>query len=1034
MEKSLFSFIWKYSKRDQLFLLAFTLFTFPFLYATLELPKRIINDAIGAQSDTATVLGYPISQTGFLVVLCFAYLGAVIIHGLLKMRLNTMKGVLAERMLRRFRYTLLHRMMRFPRAYYRSTSQGELVSMVTSEAEPMGGLMGDAVAQPVFQAGQMLIIVMFLFLQSVWFGLAGVALIPLQAYLIPLLQRQINQLNKKRIVQVRALAAEIGETAAGITDLRTNGGWRYRLAAFSDRLGRLFHIRFRIYQKKFFMKFLNNFITQLTPFFFYLVGGILAIRGEITVGALVAALAAYKDLSSPWKELLTYYNQVQDMSLRWEIVTDRFAPKNMIDEALFDGEPEEVPRLDGAISIQNVTVRNADGNPVLENIDLEIPAGARVAIKSKSQIERRAFGELLTREVLPARGSVTLTGYELNGLHQAVIAARVGYAHSQPYLFDGTLGDNLLMPLKSSPKTVLWDPARKDSKGIEARRSGNSIDSIQADWLDPGLAGLDTPDAVRGWWFQLVEAMGIDEFMFRRMLNARMQPDSHPDVARTIVSLREEVWARLESRGLDGYVNRFDPDTFNPSIPLGGNLIFAAPLRDISQEGLAEERDFLNLIIELGLAEQGIAISQTLIETLHQTFGMDGTSHPLFQALDIEEELYERLVDIAARRSEKGDKALTEEEFALLLTVPFAFTAEQIGPAFPESFKQEILRIRKTKGAEMRERAKDLFVPIAPENYLPRFSLLENALYGRISSVAGVQGELVEDVVGEVLNEHDLKRRVAETILDVKTGVGGANLPNIFQERAAFSRAGIKRPDILILDTALASHDAETRARTNRKLQELLPQTTLIFLEEHFNNPEAYDLFVEIKDGRIDGVEEQEELLAANGAGSDDLRRKLRVISRTELFRNLDSRSQRLLAFSAQWYKAAAGQRVFAMGAKPDAAYLCVKGAAMLSYFDDEGTEHDVTEVTPGRLIGDLAIILDEPRQLDLKAIEETTFLRIGAEEFRSVLEHDTSVLKILLQTVAGHLTGAAELLREARVGIREQAEAHGKSTQPRIK
>ena len=337
MERSLFAFIWKYSKREQLFLLAFTLFTFPFLYATLELPKRIINDAIGAEAPTVDVWGYELTQVQFLMALCFGYLGAVVAHGLLKMRLNTMKGVLAERMLRRFRYQLISRMMRFPRSYFQNTSQGELVSMVTSEAEPMGGLMGDAVAQPVFQAGQMIIIVVFLFLQSVWFGLAGVALIPLQAWLIPMLQRQINLLNKERIKEVRHFAAEIGETAAGITDLRTNGGWRYRLAGFTDRLGRLFEIRFRIYQKKFFMKFLNNFITQLTPFFFYAVGGYLAIKGQITVGALVAALAAYKDLSSPWKELLTYYNQTQDMSVRWDIVVERFNPDGAIDGSLFEG-------------------------------------------------------------------------------------------------------------------------------------------------------------------------------------------------------------------------------------------------------------------------------------------------------------------------------------------------------------------------------------------------------------------------------------------------------------------------------------------------------------------------------------------------------------------------------------------------------------------------------------------------------------------------------------------------------------------------
>jgi len=242
MERTLFSFIWKYSRREQIGLLIFTLFTFPFLYATLELPKRIINDAIGAETSVITVLDYELSQVQFLMALCFAYLASVLVHGILKMRLNTMKGVLAERMLRRFRYQLINRMMRFPRRYFQNTSQGELVSMVTSEAEPMGGLMGDAVAQPVFQAGQMLIIVLFLFLQSFWFGLAGVALIPLQAWLIPLLQRQINLLNKERIGEVRQFAAEIGETAAGITELRTNGGWRYRLAAFTDRLGRLYEV------------------------------------------------------------------------------------------------------------------------------------------------------------------------------------------------------------------------------------------------------------------------------------------------------------------------------------------------------------------------------------------------------------------------------------------------------------------------------------------------------------------------------------------------------------------------------------------------------------------------------------------------------------------------------------------------------------------------------------------------------------------------------------------------------------------------
>ncbi|MDF3415280.1 cyclic nucleotide-binding domain-containing protein [Sulfitobacter sp. M57] len=1017
MERSIFSFIWKYSRREQMTLLAFTLFTFPFLYATLELPKRIINDAIGAEFGMVEVFGTQISQVQFLMVLCFGYLSAVLAHGVLKMRLNTMKGVLAERLLRRFRYRLISRMMRFPRSYFQNTSQGELVSMVTSEAEPMGGLMGDAVAQPVFQAGQMLIIVMFLFLQSVWFGLAGIALIPLQAWLIPMLQRQINLLNKERIKEVRLFASEIGETAAGITDLRTNGGWRYRLAAFTDRLGRLFGIRFKIYQKKFFMKFLNNFITQLTPFFFYLVGGYLAIKGEITVGALVAALAAYKDLSNPWKELLAYYNQTQDMALRWEVVNERFAPANMIDATLFEGAPEEIPHLRGDIELTKVSMRNESGDLVLRDISLKIPAGSKVALQVSNQTERTMLSEILTREVNPTRGQVSIAGYDLAGLHQAVVAARVGYAQAQPYLFQGDVGSNLLMPLRTSPKTVLWDPKHKDRATIEAQRSGNSPDSTRANWLDPEIADLDTQEDVLAFWSEITEALGTADTIFERMLDARIEAENHPELTRRIIGLRDEVHRRLVKEGLDKVIHRFDPEKFNPAVPLGGNLIFAAPRYDITQAWLATEQTFLAMIIDQGLAEQAIAISQTLVEMLHRTFGRDGTDHPLFVALGIEETLYEQLVDIAQRRRDKGDQALSAEEFSLLLTVPFAFTAEQIGPAFPENFKREILRIRKHKGPQLRAQVEDMFVPVTPDNYLPRMTILENLIYGRFSAVAGLQADLVRDVVSDVLAKHDLKRRVSQTLFDVPTTIGGANLPAAFQQRAAFGRAVIKRPDVLVLNQLLVGNDAEAQANIRDRLSTLLPQTTQIYINDTFAAPEDFDMHVEINNGQVDGVEttEQPEL---EESASDDLRRKLRIISRNDLFASLDRRNQRLLAFAAQWYTAEPGQRIFSAGERADAAYLCLSGLAELGNIDESGNMRHVSDVTPGRLIGDLSIILDEPRQLDLVAVGEVRFLRIGAEQFRAVVESDRVVLLSLLRTVAGYLSGAAEILIASNMDI----------------
>lgn len=1019
MEMSIFQYIWKYSKKNQLTLLLVTLLTFPILYVSLELPKRIINDAIGGTGEDVVLLGTTMSQVQFLLVLCAGFLLAVLANGLLKMRLNTMKGVLAERLLRRFRFQLLTRILRFPRPYFRNTSQGELVSMVTSEAEPMGEIMGDMLSQPVFQAGQMITILVFLFAQSFWFGLASIALIPLQAWIIPKLQRQINLLNKDRIREVRKLAADIGETAAGVSDIRTNGGLRYRMSLFSNRLGNLFEIRFEIFQKKFFMKFLNNFINQLTPFFFYSVGGYLAINGQITVGALVAALAAYKDLSSPWKELLAYYNQTQDMALRWEVVTERFAPKTLVEDDLFDGTPGAVSSLKGDIEISDVTVRDEEGHAVLEDISLSIPQGARVAVKTNSETAALAFADLLTREVIPQRGSVKIAGHDLNSLHQVTLANCIGYAHSNPHILQGTLGENLLIPFKNEPILSMDVSSDIESFRVEAERAGNSIDPFEADWVDPKVAGLQSSDDIREWWFQLVEAMGTDDFMVRRALRSRLEIGGQQELADAIVRLRPEIAKRLSEAGVDDIVHVFHPEKFNPVSPLGSNLLYALPTRMLTQETLSKEVNFVEILQDEGIADELAQLSATLIEGLTATFGDDGTDHPLFRRLNMDEELYQRLGAIVRKRREVSDAGLPPEDFALMLTVPFAFSAEQIGPAFSENFKERVLQIRMKNAAHLVQKLDGLFETIDPKRYIPVMTVMGNAIFGRISSMAGARETLIEDVVVDVLSEHGLRRLAAQSIYDLVTTQGGENLPAVFRERVAFSRAGIKKPDIFILGNALASHDGEARDLMRERISNLMPDTTKIFIENQIQSPESYDLFVEIVDGRIDGGARQEE--PQDEDARQDLNRKLQVVAQTELFGGLDRKQQRLLAFSAQWYKAKAGHVIFAAEQEADAAYLCVKGLAGLYWPASTGEARLITEIAPGRLIGDLAVIVKEPRPLDLIAIEDSVFLRIGATELLAVIENDAMVATNLLRSVASHLNSAASGVRAMRAFATER-------------
>lgn len=1019
MDKSIFQFVWKHSRRDQITLLLVTLLSFPILYVSLELPKRIINDAISGPGDGVVILGYQFSQVQFLLILCFAFLLTVLVNGLLKMRLNTMKGVLAERLLRRFRYQLLTRVLRFPKPYFRRTSQGELVSMVTSEAEPLGGIMGDMLSHPVMQAGQMLTILTFLFVQSVWFGLAAIALIPLQAWIIPILQRQINLLNKGRIQEVRRLAADIGETAAGVSDIRTSGGLRYTMALFSKRLGTLYDIRFEIYQKKFFMKFVNNFINQLTPFFFYSVGGYLAITGHITVGALVAALAAFKDMSSPWKELLAFYNATQDVQVRWETVTEKFATSPLVDENLFDELPDAPMSLCGDINIHHVTVRDEDGQTILDDISLHIPQGARVAIQTSNENASLAIADLLTRELVPQHGHVTIAGHELNLLHQVTLAHCIGYAHSNAHIMQGTIGDNLLIPFKSRPANGTDVNKGLDTFRRNAEQSGNSIDPFDADWIDPSIAGLSSPDEIKDWWFQLVKAMGMDDFLVRRALDSRLEPGRYQKLTDEIVKLRPEIAKRIAQAGLDDIVCQYHPDRFNQASPLGSNLFYASPTRVLTQMSLSRDTCFVQILKEEGIADDMMTMSVTLVESLISTFGSDVTNHPLFRRLNIDEDLYKRLGNIVDKRREVGDEGLSPDDYALMLTVPFAFSAEQIGPAFSEQLKQQILQIRKSRAQQMVEAFDGLFETLDSKKYMPVMTLMDNALFGRVSSLAGSRKKLIENVIVQVLSEHNLHSMVAVSLYDQEVLAGGDNMPLNFKERVGFSRASIKKPDVLILYNALASYEKAKRNQLRERIGELMPESIIIFIESKFNNPQNYDVFVDLVDGRIDGntLENGVEDVDAR----QDLNRKIDIIAKTELFAELDRNQQRLLAFSAQWYKASKDQTIFASNDEADAAYLCVSGSAGLYWRTGNEEPHLVSAVVPGRLIGDLAVILGKPRQLELVAAEDSLFLHIGAEELKAVIDNDVKVASSLLRTVSGNLTDFATHVQDMRVYAKER-------------
>ena len=187
-------------------------------------------------------------------------------------------------------------------------------------------------------------------------------------------------------MKVRQLSERIGEVVGGIREVHVNDTREYELADYTRRLGELYYVRYQIYLQKFLIKFLNNFIAQVTPFFFYSIGGYLVIEGQLTgdpdalsFGALVAVLAAYKDLSSPWKELLNYYQVKEDARIKYELLYETFVSDDLLPEPTH-AEPEHgALAMTGTLTLRNVNLADTgEGEspfPDTVTLEMDLPGG-----------------------------------------------------------------------------------------------------------------------------------------------------------------------------------------------------------------------------------------------------------------------------------------------------------------------------------------------------------------------------------------------------------------------------------------------------------------------------------------------------------------------------------------------------------------------------------------------------------------------------------------------------------------------------------
>jgi putative ABC transport system ATP-binding protein len=595
----------------------------------------------------------------------------------------------------------------------------------------------------------------------------------------------------------------------------------FERADIADRLGLIYRIRFEIYQRKFAVKFLNNFLAQLTPFLFYLIGGYLALRGGgIDVGGLVAALIAYKDLPGPIKELIDWDQQRNDVQIKYDQVVEQFSAGELLDPKLQDPENIVPFSVTGPFNVTNLMVSEDGRTRNLDGVAFSLELPRRVAIVGPSGGGKELLGMVLARLVQPAAGRITLGDLDWSTLPESVTGRRMNYVPQDAFIFPGSVRDNLLYGLKHRPvRPPQRDPHAEAARAkavAEAKRAGNPILDAEADWIDYEALGVSGPDEIDKCLITALRRVDMEDEVYHLGLVGTIDPERDPELARRVLEARATLLRRLADSDLGRLVEPFDPNGYNNNATLAENLLFGTPVGPTCDpERLPENPYMAQVIKETGIGPDLLAMGLKIAETMVELFADLPPGHPFFEQFSfISAESLPEYQSILQRAAKQGEGAIDPDDRARLMALPLKYieARHRLGLIDPDR-QQRLIAARRYFAEHLPSALAGTVEFFDPHRYNAASSLQDNILFGRLVYGQAQAASRIGALITEVLDSSGLRPAVTAIGLLFQVGIGGKRLSASQRQKLALARALVKRPDFLVIGEATAVMDGPTQNR-----------------------------------------------------------------------------------------------------------------------------------------------------------------------------------------------------------------------------
>jgi ABC-type multidrug transport system fused ATPase/permease subunit len=351
-----------------------------------------------------------------------------------------------QRALADLRMAIFDHLQLMPIAFYERRRAGVLISRMTNDVEALDDLVTDSVVT-LFQASLTLVgTIVILLLLDLRLALLTFLIIPVivvASFVFRIASADAYRRTRETIGQI---TANLQETLSGIRVVRAFGQEPRHIRRFAElnAANREANMTTVNLNAAYFPAI--ELISAIGTVAILIYGGYQAIDGAITIGVIVAFIAALNNFFDPITQLSQLYTTYQSGMAALDKIFE-----------LLDVEPDlveapdavELGRIRGEIRFDAVTFAYADASgeagsqTAVESIDLLIPPGQTVALVGATGAGKSTLAKLVARFYDPTAGRVLVDGHDLRGVAASSLRRQMGIVPQEAFLFSGTVGENI---------------------------------------------------------------------------------------------------------------------------------------------------------------------------------------------------------------------------------------------------------------------------------------------------------------------------------------------------------------------------------------------------------------------------------------------------------------------------------------------------------------------------------------------------------------------------------------------------------------